>query len=125
MMVEGDHPAGSEGAGLGLADVVEQRGQAQHPIGAGLVDHRQRVGQDVLVAVDRVLFEGQPRQLGKELGRQAGADHEPEGHRGNRTMTNLSSSSWIRSAETIDEALVTGLDRLDQLLVRLQAVAGR
>ena len=70
VVVEGD-PAGGEGAGPGLADVVEQGGQTQQPVRARLVHHGQRVGQDVLVAVDGVLLEGERRELGEELVGQA------------------------------------------------------
>ena len=72
------HPARSDGAGLGLADVVEEGGQAQDLVGTGLLDHRDGVGQDVLVAVDGVLLEGEAGQLGQELVGQAGVDQEPQ-----------------------------------------------
>ena len=51
----------AEGPGPRLADVVEERGEAEQPVRRGLVDHRQGVGEHVLVPVDRVLLEGERR----------------------------------------------------------------
>ncbi len=81
VVVEGDTPR-REGAGAGLADVVEQGGETQQPVRARLVHHGQRVGQDVLVAMDGVLLEGEPGKLGEELGGQTGLDDEPQTRRG-------------------------------------------
>ena len=78
VVVERHLPAGPERPGLGLAHVVEQRRQAQDALGLALLDHRDGVGQHVLVAVDRVLLERQGRQLGQELLGQAGVDQEPQ-----------------------------------------------
>ncbi len=75
------HPARAEGARAGLADVVEQRGQAQEPVRARLVHHGQGVGEDVLVAVDGVLLEGKAGQLGEELAGKARLHHEPQARR--------------------------------------------
>ena len=55
----------------GLADVVEERREAQGPVRAGLLDDGDGVGKDVLVPLDRVLLEGERRKLGKELARRA------------------------------------------------------
>ena len=73
-------PLPAEGPGLGLAHVVEQRGQARRLAVAATVvgHHRDGVGQDVLVAVDRVLLEAHGGQLGQELLGQAGLDQEPQ-----------------------------------------------
>ena len=72
------HAAVGDGARARLADVVEERGQAEQPVLRGLVDDGQGVGQHVLVPVDRVLLERQARQLGQELVGQAGAHDEPQ-----------------------------------------------
>ena len=75
-------------AGLRLADVVEQRGEpsalellgreALATIALDVLDDRDRVGQDVLVAVDRILLEPHRRQLGQELVGQSRVDDEPQ-----------------------------------------------
>ena len=86
--VEGDGAVGQEAAGGGLADVVEDGGQAQHQVGAGdgpvgpglqvdgLVQDGQGVLVDVLVAL--VLVDGlaQGAQLGQDDVGHAGVDHE-------------------------------------------------
>jgi hypothetical protein len=64
VVVERHDPAGRKRTRPRLADVVEERGQAQHPIWRGPIDDRQSVGQDVLVPVDRVLFEGECGEFG-------------------------------------------------------------
>ena len=101
VVVEGD-PARTEGPGPGLADVVEQGGQAQQPVGARLVDHGQGVGQHVLVAVDGVLLEGEARaaRAGTRAARPVSTMNHSPGE-GLSTTTSLSSSSRMRSAETI------------------------
>ena len=53
-----------ERAGVGLADVVEQRSEPECEIGTCLGGHRDRVGEHIFVAVDRVLFEFEGGQLG-------------------------------------------------------------
>ena len=73
------HPVRPDGARLGLADVVEQRGQPHdRAAGRGLGDHRDRVGQHVLVAVDRVLLDPHGGQLGEETSATPGVDEEPQ-----------------------------------------------
>ena len=72
------HSFGAEGPGLGLADVVEQRRQAQDAIGLGAFDDGDGVSQHVLVAVDGILLEAESRQLGQELVGQARLDEEPQ-----------------------------------------------
>ena len=81
VVVEAHSPVG-DGACAGLAHVVEERGQPEHAVLGGLVDHGQGVRQDVLVPVDGVLLDGQGRELGQELGGQPRADHEPQRLRG-------------------------------------------
>ncbi len=51
-------------------------------LGPRPLDDGDGVGQDVLVAVDRVLFEGQGRQFREELLGQPGVHEEPEPLRG-------------------------------------------
>jgi hypothetical protein len=48
------------------------------PLGPRVLDHGDRVGEHVLVGVDRVLLEGEGGQLGEELLGQAGAHQEPQ-----------------------------------------------
>ena len=74
------HAAVGDGARARLADVVEQRGQAQQPVRRRLVHDCEGVRQDVLVPVDRILLERETRQLGQELAGQAGAHNEPQRH---------------------------------------------
>ena len=75
------HAGVADRAGLGLADVVQQRGEAHDALGPGLGHDRDGVGQHVLVAVDRVLLEAHGRQLGQELVDQPGVDQEPQARR--------------------------------------------
>ncbi|GDY55034.1 hypothetical protein SVIO_056570 [Streptomyces violaceusniger] len=69
VVVEGDPAVLLEAARLGLADVMQQRGQPQRQIGAlglqvdGLVQHRQRVLIDILVAVVLIALQAQRRKL--------------------------------------------------------------
>ena len=123
VVVEG-HAASAEGAGLRLADVVEEGGQAQQPVGLGLVHHGQGVGEHVLVPVDRVLLERQAGQLGQEIVGQArsrprtrapteGVDHQQ--------LVQLVTDPLGRDDR---QPVVTGLDRLDQLRVGRQAETG-
>ena len=76
VMVERDRAALDEPSGLGLADVVQQRGQADDEIGRTLetafesdrlLEHGQRVLVDVLVAMVLIALEDQRRQLGQHL----------------------------------------------------------
>ena len=81
--------------------------------------------EHVLVAVDRVLLEAHGRQLGQELarpGRCRRRNHSPAP--GRRPSSSLSSSSRMRSADTISSRSCIAVDRGDQLGHRLQAVAG-
>ena len=87
---EGDHTAGLEAAGGGLAHVVHQCGQAQHqvgplagPVGAGralqvdrLVEHRQGVLVDVLVVMVLVPLQLQGGQLRQHMGGQPQLGHQ-------------------------------------------------
>ena len=63
---------------------MQQRGHAQDQVGVvgveggGVLDHRDRVAQHVLVALHRVLGKRQRRQLGQELLGQPGLDHDPQ-----------------------------------------------
>ena len=77
MVMEGHSPV-ADRTRLGLADVVEEGGEAQEPVRSGLVDHRQGVGEHVFVSVDWVLFEGEAGQFGQEVSGQAGAHDEPQ-----------------------------------------------
>ncbi|KFC52602.1 hypothetical protein GY12_03525 [Micrococcus luteus] len=100
---EGDGPALLEAARGRLADVVQQRRQAQHGVGGrrrvlalqldGLLQHRQGVGVDVLVAVVLVRLELQGRQLGQDVVGQAGAHEQVE------------PGARVRSADELDELL--------------------
>jgi hypothetical protein len=77
VVMEGD-AVRPDATGGRLADVMEQSSETQQSIGAGLVHHGDRVGEHVLVPVDRVLLEGQRRQLGQELAGEPGLAQEPE-----------------------------------------------
>ena len=101
VVVEHHRPPRPERTGLGLAHVVEQRGQAHQAVGPGLFHHGDGVGQHVLVAVDGVLLQGQGRQLGEELLGQPGPHQEPQPLPGVGTTMSLSSSSRMRSSETM------------------------
>ena len=109
-----------------LADVVEQRGQAGdaeveggRAVGDGrradVLDDGDRVAEHVLVAVDRVVLEAQRRQLGQELLGQPGVDAGTTGRLPGRSTTiSLSSSSRMRSADTIASRCGAGGDGGDQ-----------
>ena len=60
------------------ASRVTEVGLAVGPPRRHLADDRDRVGQHVLVALDRVLLQPQRRDLGKELGEQTGVVQEPQ-----------------------------------------------
>ena len=77
-MVVERNPVGTEGARPGLTDVVEESRQSDDLVEADLVDNRDRVGEDVLVPVHRVLLQRERRQLGQELLGQACAHEEPQ-----------------------------------------------
>ena len=91
VVVEVD-PAWADRTGGGLADVVEERREAQGPVRAGLLDYGDGVGKDVLVALDRVLLEGERGKLGNELLGEPRVDEEPEalgGHREDEQLVQL------------------------------------
>ena len=77
-----------EAARARLADVVEQRGEAgdAQVVRAGgvrcrrahVLDDGDRVAEDVLVAVDRIVLEAQRRQLRQEVLGEPGVDEEPQ-----------------------------------------------
>ena len=123
VMVEGDPPV-DERPGPGLADIVEEGGQPQQTVGAGLVHHRQGVGQHILVPVDRVLFEGQPGKLGEELVGQPGPDHEPEGRRWHRDHHDLVQLVTDPLGRHDGQPLMTGSDRLHQAGVGFEIQPG-
>ena len=66
------------GAGSRLADVVEQGGEPEPQRRLGLGGDRDRVGQHVLVAVDRVLLEPERGQFGHDLVGQRRVDEAPK-----------------------------------------------
>ena len=76
------HTAVGERAGLGLADVVEQRGQAHHQLGPRVAHHGDRVREHVLVGVDRILLEAHAVELGQELVAELGLGEEPQARAG-------------------------------------------
>ena len=65
-------------ARLRLADVVEQRGQPHEELGARVADHRDGVGEHVLVAVHGILLEAHGVELGQELVGEPGRREEPQ-----------------------------------------------
>ena len=126
VVVEGDAAAVLEPPGRRLADVVQQRGQAQHEVGAGhrlrwpagrslevdgLLEHGHRVLVDVLVAVVLVDLELQGGQLGQHVvGQPADAVSSSRPARGCGASSSLTSSSRTRSAETI--SIVAAISRM-------------
>ena len=84
VVVEGDPAVRLEAPGLRLADVVQQRGQPQHQVGAvglqvdGLLQHGQGVLVDVLVPEVLVALQPQRRQLGQHPVGQPGVDQQPQ-----------------------------------------------
>ena len=82
-------PLGPKPRGPGLADVVEQGGEAGEVVrravrlaGGDVADDGDGVGEHVLVPVDRVLLEAHRRDLGQELLEEAGVVQEPQAGRG-------------------------------------------
>jgi hypothetical protein len=123
VMVKG-HAAVGDGPRLRLAHIVEQRGQSKDAVLGRLVHHGQRVGQHVLVAVDGVLFEGQPRQFGQEVGGQAGPHDEPEclgGHVDHDHLVQLVADAFPRHD---GEAVVHRLDGGLEVRVGLEVETG-
>ena len=88
VVVERDHPVVGEASRARLADVVHQRREAGHEVRAAvaeaalevdrLLEHGQGVLVDVLVAVVLVALEGQRRQLGQDVRRQAGLHEQAQ-----------------------------------------------
>ena len=85
VVVEGHPPAWQLAAGLGLADVMQQRGQPEPQValqavpalqGDGLVEHGQRVLVDILVPEMLVLLEAQRRHLREHLVGHPGVDQK-------------------------------------------------
>ena len=91
VVVERDAATVLEASGGGLADVVEQRSEAQHEVGTGhglgrsvsgtlevdgLLEDDEGVVVDVLVPVVLVELEPQGRQLGEEHVGEPGVDEE-------------------------------------------------
>src|SRR5579875_2171468 len=66
VVVEAD-AARADRAGLRLADVMEEGGKAQEALGARLLDDGDRMGEHVLMPVDRVLLESEGGKLRQEL----------------------------------------------------------
>ena len=66
-MVEAHRSSRPERPCLGLPDVMEERGEPNYPAGPGTLHDGDGVREHVLVAVDRVLFKGEGRQLGEEF----------------------------------------------------------
>ncbi len=104
------------GTGLRLAHVVEERSETEDVVSVvGLVDDRQGVGEDVLVAMDRILLQLQTRQLWEEVLGEAGVDEESEpGCRGRHgeQFTQLISNALGRHD---GQPLVVPLHRGDEL----------
>ena len=109
VMVERRALAGLIAAGAGLADVVEQRrqsGDAVVELGRVLgrtdvVDHRDRVAQHVLVPVDRIVLEPQPRAAPAGTDRPARSrpgttDPEPGGRPRSANRTHRASARPTR-----------------------------
>ena len=111
--VEGDGAVGQEASGGGLADVVEDRGQAQDQIGTGdgpvgpglqvdgLVEDGQGVLVDILVALVLVHGLAQGAQLGQDDVGTPVWTSSSSPRRGQGLMSRRSSSARTRSAETI------------------------
>ncbi len=88
VVVEGDRAVRDEAAGLGLADVVHQRGEAGHEVGSAarkarlevdrLLEDGEGVLVDVLVSVVLVALEAQRRQLGQDEVGQPGLHEQGE-----------------------------------------------
>ncbi len=90
VVMERHPPVRQELPGLGLADVMQQRGQPQPQVrlelvplfqGDGLIEHGQRVPVNVLVPVVLVDFQPQPRHLGQEHIGNAGPDQQVDASR--------------------------------------------
>ena len=95
------HAVGGDAPGGRLADVVQEPGQAEHGVGLEPLDRGERVAQHVLVSVDGVLLEAQGRHLRDEPVRQARLDEQGQPRAEGSPTSSLSSSSRIRSGETM------------------------
>jgi hypothetical protein len=73
MMMKGDSPRPVL-PGVGFADVMKEGSKSKYQFGTGLVDHGERVGQNVLVTLIWILLHGETVQLGQKHGRKAGRD---------------------------------------------------
>ena len=107
--------SGTDRACQRLADVVEEGGQAKNLVRARLFDDGDRMGEDVLVPLNRVLLESQGRKLGKELRCETRFDEEPESRRRVRQddqLVQLISDSLLGDDL---EPRAQRLDRSDQL----------
>ena len=124
VVVEHHLALGAERARLGLAHVVEERGQPEDLVGGRVLDDGDRVRQHVLVAMDRVLLQRQSRQLGQELVGQSGLDQEPQPRTravDDEELVELHADALRRHDV---QPLVQPLDRIDQRGIGLEAVAG-
>ena len=103
--------AGFEAAGLGLADVVHERGEPQHEVRGdgrfvgglqmnGLIQNREAVLVHVLVPMVLVDLEGQRRDLGRKRWHKPVSTSSCRPGRGAGDMMSLTSSSRTRSALT-------------------------
>ena len=68
VMVKAD-PVRTDRTSLWFRNVVEQRGEAQHPVRTGVRHNRKRVGKNVLMPMNRILLERHRRQLRQKVGR--------------------------------------------------------
>ena len=103
------HAVGADRARLRACRCRGRAPRGEQPVRRGLVDDRQRVREDVLVPMDRVLLERQRVELGQELGRRAGPHDEPQRDRRHGDHHDaVSSSSRMRSAETISSRGASG-----------------
>ena len=119
-------PPSTKARVLGLPTSWNRAASRSSRSGAGLVHHGQGVGQDVLVPVDRVLLEGQGRQLGQELVGQAGAHHEPQGRpTGTGDHHDLVQLVADPLGRDDGQPVMSGPDRLDQLGRRVRDRAWR
>ena len=69
-------------AGLGLAYVMEQRGQPHHQVVGRLGHHGNRVREHILVTMYRILLHLERGQLRHDLPHPAAVDTRPEPGRG-------------------------------------------
>ena len=89
VVMEGHASVALEATSLGLADVVQQRGEPQHEIGTRgrlvrglqvdrLLHHDERVLVDILVAVMLIDLKLQAGELRQDVRREAGLDEDRE-----------------------------------------------